>query len=254
MKRYTVKQLAELSGVSVRSLHFYDEIGLLEPASVGDNGYRYYGREQLLLLQQILFYRELGFPLEQIKSILGAPEFDKLKALRAHKAMLQKDASRLKELLLTIDKTIRNLERDTEMPDKDLYYGFDSEKQKAYEKELVDRYGQKAQKHIDESKRRTKHWGPADWKRVGGEGQAVNEGLVAQILKGAEPSAPAVQELVRLHHQWVSNFWTPNREAYIGLGRLYAEHQDFRKFYEAFHPKLADYLAEAMRVYAESRL
>jgi DNA-binding transcriptional MerR regulator len=96
MKRYTVKKIAELSGVSVRTLHFYDEIGLLKPAFIGKNGYRYYEREQLLILQQVLFYRKLGFGLEEIQKIVTSPTFNKIEALQAHRSQLEKDAERVR--------------------------------------------------------------------------------------------------------------------------------------------------------------
>ena len=106
---YTVKQVAKMSGVSVRTLHFYDEIALLTPACHGANGYRFYEEPQLLTLQQILFYRELGFELKQIKSILGSPDFEKLTALQSHRKVLRKNFARTRALIATIDKTIEHL-------------------------------------------------------------------------------------------------------------------------------------------------
>src|SRR5215475_15306500 len=103
---YTVKKLAEMSGVSVRTLHFYDEVGLLKPAYLGANGYRFYEEAQLLTLQQILFYRELGFELKQIKRILGQSDFDKVTALESHRKVLRRDLARTRKLIATIDKTI----------------------------------------------------------------------------------------------------------------------------------------------------
>jgi len=107
-KMYTVKQLADLAGVSRRTLHYYDQIGLLVPSSRRDNGYRLYGDGALLKLQQILFFRELGFGLEEINKILSKPDFDAIEALESHKGLLAKKAERLNELLETVDKTIKN--------------------------------------------------------------------------------------------------------------------------------------------------
>lgn len=121
---YTVKQLAALSGVSVRTLHFYDETGLLKPACVGANGYRFYDEPQLLMLQQILFYRELGFELKRIKEILGSPDFEKLAALQAHREMLEQDLSRTRTLIETIDKTIAHLKGARTMKSEELFEGF----------------------------------------------------------------------------------------------------------------------------------
>jgi len=101
---YTVKQVAAMSGVSVRTLHFYDETALLKPAYTKTNGYRIYEETQLLMLQQILFYRELGFELKQIKEILGQAKFQKAAALRSHRKVLEKNVTRTRALIETIDK------------------------------------------------------------------------------------------------------------------------------------------------------
>src|SRR5687768_6828102 len=106
---YTVKKLAELSGVSVRTLHFYDEIGLLKPASRSGNKYRYYEEEQFMMLQQILFFRELGFELRDIQKILSSPDFDKVKTLESHRKILEKNLDQTQQLIETVDKTIAHL-------------------------------------------------------------------------------------------------------------------------------------------------
>src|SRR6476646_3176660 len=107
--RYTVNKLAKLSGVSPRTLRFYDEIDLLKPAFYGDNNYRYYEEEQLLMLQQILFYRELGFSLNVIQKIISSDDFNKIDALISHKQVLAGSLDRTKKLIKTIDQTILHL-------------------------------------------------------------------------------------------------------------------------------------------------
>jgi DNA-binding transcriptional MerR regulator len=121
---YTVKQVAAMSGVSVRALHFYDETGLLKPAYVKENGYRIYEEAQLLMLQQILFYRELGFELKRIKEILGGAKFEKVAALKSHRQVLEKNATRARALIETIEKTISHLKGTTKMKNKELFKGF----------------------------------------------------------------------------------------------------------------------------------
>jgi DNA-binding transcriptional MerR regulator/quercetin dioxygenase-like cupin family protein len=121
---YTVKQVAAISGVSVRTLHFYDETGLLKPAYHGANGYRFYEEAQLLTLQQILFYRELGFELKHIQRILGRAEFEKVAALQSHREVLEANLARTQRLLETIDATISHLEGTTEMTGEELFAGF----------------------------------------------------------------------------------------------------------------------------------
>jgi DNA-binding transcriptional MerR regulator len=121
---YTVKQVAALSGVSVRTLHFYDETGLLEPAYTGANGYRFYEEPQLLSLQQILFYRELGFELREIRELLGRPDFQRLDALESHREALEGRLARTRRLLETIDRTIDHLKGRTPMNDEQIFAGF----------------------------------------------------------------------------------------------------------------------------------
>lgn len=121
---YTVKQVAKMSGVSVRTLHFYDETGLLKPAYLGANGYRFYEEPQLLTLQQILFYRELGFELKQILRILGRADFEKVAALQSHRKVLQKNLTRTRRLIETIDKTIQHLKGTKTMKSQEMFVGF----------------------------------------------------------------------------------------------------------------------------------
>ena len=121
---YTVKQVAAMSGVSVRTLHFYHETGLLKPAHLGVNGYRFYEEPQLLTLQQILFYRELGFELKQIKQILGRADFEKAAALQSHRKVLQKNLTRTRKLIETIDKTIQHLKGTKKMKSREMFAGF----------------------------------------------------------------------------------------------------------------------------------
>jgi len=121
---YTVKKLSELSGVTIRTLHFYEEIGLLKPAYHGSNGYRYYEEKELLQLQQILFFKELGFSLKQIQKVLGRGDFDQLSALYSHRKSLNQEWEKIGQLLKTIDKTIKHLKGKKKMKDKEIFDGF----------------------------------------------------------------------------------------------------------------------------------
>jgi DNA-binding transcriptional MerR regulator/quercetin dioxygenase-like cupin family protein len=122
--KHTVKQVAKMSGVSVRTLHFYDETGLLKPTRHAANGYRLYGEPQLLVLQQILFYREIGFELKQIKEVLGRADFEKVAALQSHRKVLEKKLARTNTLIATIDKTIRHLKGTKKMKGEEMFVGF----------------------------------------------------------------------------------------------------------------------------------
>ena len=254
MKQYTVKQAASLSGVSVRTLHHYDEIGLLKPAHLGANGYRYYGREELLRLQQILFHRELGLGLEQIGALLDDPNFDRLAALRAHRGKLGTERERFGHLIATIDRTIAELNGEQDMADKDLYQGFSPEKQAQWEREIVEKFGDSGREKIAESKRNFGKMSKEDMAAGKAEMEAINLGFAAAMAAGEAPETARAQALTARHYEWVCRAWKPNRGAYIGLGEMYVSHPDFRVTYDAVRPGLAEYVAKAMRVYAEATL
>src|SRR5688500_4899707 len=137
---YTVRQVARMSRVSVRTLHYYDETGLLRPAYVGANGYRFYEEPQLLMLQQILFYRELGFELKQMKRILGRADFERIAALESHRKVLRKELARTRKLIETIDKTVEHLKGKKKMKSEELFVGFDPEEQARHERYLIERF------------------------------------------------------------------------------------------------------------------
>jgi DNA-binding transcriptional MerR regulator len=249
-----VKEVARLSGVTVRTLHFYDEIGLLKPAYYGENGYRYYEKDQLLELQQILFYRELDVPLEQIRAILRNPGFDRLATLKAHRARLESEMKRYRKLVRTIDSTIAELNGAKTMANEQLFEGFSPEKQRQYEKDLVDRFGDGMKAKIDDSWKRVKGWTKEEFQASSERWQAFLADLGALADAGKAPESAEVQALIPRHRQWLESYWTPVRESYIGLGRLYADHPDFRRQFDAVRPGLADFCADAMRLYAEREL
>lgn len=256
MSGYTVKQVAEMSGVSVRTLHHYDQIGLLKPASVGENGYRYYGREELLRLQQILFHRELEFPLEAIAAVLAAPDFDRTAALRRHRTKLDAQARRYRRLLRTLDETLAALEGETDMKDKDLYMGFAPEKQAEHEAWLVDRYGQRARAEIDHSKTVMKDWKAADFQAFQAEAEAIEADLAEAMTDGLPADSDRVTGIMRRHHAYVARSWKrpPTREAFIGLATMYGDHPDFRSHYENRAKGLLEYVQAAMTAFADTEL
>ncbi|HEY3949946.1 MerR family transcriptional regulator [Phenylobacterium sp.] len=254
MAGYTVKQVAKLSGVSVRALHHYDEIGLLKPACVGANGYRYYGREELLRLQQVLFHRELGFSLEEIARTLDAAGFDKVAALKAHRAKLAAQTRRYRELMRTIDQTLASLEGEATMDETAMYRGFDPKQQDAYERELVDRHGPDMQGHIDHAKAGMVGWKQADFDAMQAEAKAIEAAMAKALADGLPADAHAVKALMARQHAWVSKGWNRQAplEAFAGLGQMYLDDPRFRARYDGRQPGLAEYMAAAMAAYARS--
>lgn len=137
------------------------------------------------------------------------------------------------------------------MSNKDLYLGFDPAKQKEYERYISERYGKEA---VTESKKKTKNWTKKDYDRVKEDYDAIHVALTAELKNNEKPSSKAVQEIIRRHFALVSQFWTPAAESYTELGQLYLDHEDFRKLYDGYHPKLAEFLADAMKAFAQSEL
>ncbi len=255
MSVYTVKQMAKLSGVSVRALHHYDAIGLLRPRAVGANGYRYYDREDLLRLQQILFHRALETPLKDIQAALDDPGFDLAAALRTHRERLAAEAERYARLVDVVDRTLADLKGDETMDDKQLFEGFSPEKQSEHEAWLVERYGGDMPERIAHSKAGMKAWNKADWAGFQQEGAAIEHDVAKALAQGLPADSDAVSAIMRRHWAWIARSWNrePTPDAFTGLGRLYLENPDFTARYEAIAPGLTEYLAEAMRVFAERR-
>jgi MerR family transcriptional regulator, thiopeptide resistance regulator len=251
MSMHTVKQLARLSGVSVRTLHYYDQIGLLRPAQVGANGYRYYGRTELLRLQQILLHRELGLPLDAIAALLDDSQMSRVERLREHRRQLAQRAEQFQVLIATLDRTITELEGGPEVDTKQLYTGFSPEKQAGYEAELVERYGEPVRGEIEASRRHVAKLGPEAMARM--RELAELEAALAQHCHRQTPAGdPTLDALLERHRSWVSGMWGKPCAAsrYAGLADLYESHPDFRARYEQLAPGLADYLPAVMRAYA----
>jgi DNA-binding transcriptional MerR regulator len=255
-RTWTVSQLARLSGTSVRTLHHYDEIGLLKPASVGENGYRYYGREELLRLQSILVHREFGIALGDIGVLLDSAGFDRLQALRAQRVRIEAEADRYRRLARTIDRTIAELEGRETVMDKHLYEGFSPERQAEYEAWLIDRYGEPARERIEQGRIAMAAMSPdqkADWMA---EGAALRRDFALAMETGEVAGDPALDPLLQRHHAWVARTWktSPTATAYAGLGRLYVENAELKAVHDAVRPGLAEWMATAMKVWADRAL
>lgn len=245
---YTVHQLAELAGVSVRTLHHYDQIGLLHAELRSPAGYRLYGAADLLRLQQILFFRELGMPLADIRAALSQPGFDPVAALRDHRQLLEKQVERYLVLLQTIDKTILKLtEESMTLTDAELYEGFTQEQIDRYQREVNEKYDPAL---VAESNRRVRKMSREQWTTVKAEGAEIERLLAEQV--GKDPADAGVQKLVHRHRMHMENFYPVSAEIYRGLAQMYVEHPEFRAHYEDIHPGLAEFLSAAMEVYART--
>ncbi|HEY9151282.1 MAG TPA: MerR family transcriptional regulator [Anaerolineales bacterium] len=245
---FTVKQLSKLAGVTPRTLHHYDAIGLLKPSRVGDNGYRYYGEESLLRLQQILFYRELDMPLEDIKQIMGRRDFDVLGALESHKDALKKRIERTELLLQTVDNTINHLKGKKTMSQKGLFEGFSEEEQEKLAYEAAQKWDADT---VRASNNKWKSYSDAEKKKILAEGNALYADLASVMSKGA--ASKEVQTVVARWHKHLQYFWSPNDDQLLGLADLYNDDPRFKANYEKVHPGLAEFMREAVKVYVKNR-
>jgi DNA-binding transcriptional MerR regulator len=257
MKELTVKQLAAISGVTVRTLHHYDEVGLLKPASVGANGYRYYGHQELLRLQQILFHRELGVPLSEIAELLDLEPENQIGVLRQHREKLLSEAQRYRILIETIDRTIADLMGKRHIANADLYKGFSPEKQAGYEDWLVERYGQPMRASLERSRVALAKLSPAEqtamMETLGKELQDVEGALAAALRNGVDPASEGIDVLISRHRAWVAAMWGRPcpADGYAGLADLYLAHPDFVARYESIEEGFTEYLTSAMKLHAK---
>jgi len=245
---FTVKQLSKMAGITPRILHYYDEIGLLKPSQVGDNGYRYYGEEALLRLQQIMFYRELDLSLDAIKEIVGRRDFDVLSALVSHKEELRKRIARLERLVNTVDLTLNHLEGKKEMSKKQLFEAFSEEQQAEYEKEAMQMYDPAI---VKASNQKWNQYTVEEKQRIGDEGNAVYEAILQSIPKGA--TSPEAQAGIGRWRRHIEAFWTPDDKQLMGLADLYNDDPRFKANFDKIDPRLAEFMRAAVKVYISQR-
>jgi DNA-binding transcriptional MerR regulator len=245
---FTVKQLSTRAGITPRTLHHYDAIGLLKPSQVGENGYRYYGEDALLRLQQILFYRELGLPLEDIRKILGRRDFDVLSALLNHKDALKTKVRRLNQLIQTVENTIIYLKGDGFMDEKALFQGFTKVEEQKYTREATELYDPQS---VKASAKKWNAYTAAEKKRIGNEGNQVYKDILASMTKG--PLSPEAQACIERWRRHIEYFWIPNDEQLLGLVELYNADARFKANFDKIDPRLAPFMSMAVKAYVENR-
>lgn len=246
---YTVKQLAQLAGVTARTLRFYDKVGLLSPAERQDkNGYRQYGEKELIRLQQILFYRELDFPLEDIKSMIDSPTFDVKESLTYQKRLITLKKRRLEKIISSIDATIKSMDNNQTPTDRDIYGDWATDEEIAsYKKEAKERWGETDA--YKQSAERTKNYTKADWAKLREDGDKFMKLAAETAPKGA--TSPEFQALIAQHYNSLRTFYEPNLTMYRGLANMYVDDPRFTKYYEKYAPGLAQVFKEAMLYFCD---
>ena len=241
---YSVGELGKLAHVSVRTLHHYDELGLLTPSERSQAGYRRYSEADLAKLQQILFYKELGFNLKAIREGLSDPDFNRLEALQQQRSLIKTKVGRLQAMLGLIDKTLTSLEGGIQMTDKEMFEVFGDFNPNDHEAEVQERWGDTDAYKV--SAQRTKRYTKTDWQRYKGENDAVNTRIAQLMTEGVAPdderAMNAVDEARRLIDTW---FYPCSRQMHANLGDMYVADPRFTATYEAIHPGMAQFIKEA---------
>ncbi|QHS24021.1 MerR family transcriptional regulator [Virgibacillus sp. MSP4-1] len=240
-----VKELAEIAGISVRTLHHYDEIGLLTPAQKNAAGYRIYSEKDLSRLQQILFFRELDFPLKKIKEIMNRPDFDREEALLMHRKMLEEKRRRLDQMIRTIDRTIQNEKGEITMSDKEKFAGFDFS-HNPYEQEARKRWGDKA---VDESNHKIGRMSNEQQKALGEEFDRIYKDLAA--IRHSSPDSEEAQVAIKVWYDYLNKIGHYSLDAFKGLGQMYVADERFTKNIDQYGEGLAVFMRDAMAIYAD---
>lgn len=248
---YTVKELADIAGVSSRTLRYYDQIGLLRPAVINESGYRIYRESEVDKLQQILFFRELGMDLSRIKAIMSDPTFDRITALKEHRHRLLAKEDRLKRLIRNLDQTIALAEgRGVSMTDREKFEGFKEklveENEQKFGKEARQKYGDEA---VGRSNQKLRSMTEDQYNEV----EILNQDLMSTLKQAyatQDPASDLAQKAADLHRQWLTFYWdTYSEEAHASLAQMYVGDERFKAFYDKEQPGTAEFLRDAILIY-----
>ncbi|WP_462408797.1 MerR family transcriptional regulator [Neobacillus sp. Marseille-QA0830] len=247
---YTIQKLAHLAGVSTRTLRYYDEIGILKPARTNSSGYRIYGQKEVNRLQQILFYRELGVSLDQIKSIVANPSFDGAKTLRNHRQKLLEKRQQLDLLIANVEKTIAHEEGRITMSNREKFEGFKKkmieDNEKKYGKEIRDKYGTET---VEKSNAQLMNMTQEQYDEVTGLAEQITQTL-AGAFKTGDPAGELAQKAAELHKRWLTFYWGQySKEAHAGLAQMYVDDERFKAYYDKEQQGTAEFLRDAILIY-----
>ncbi|HSL70272.1 MAG TPA: MerR family transcriptional regulator [Longimicrobiales bacterium] len=249
MSIFTVSELSRLAHVTVRTLHHYDDIGLLRPAHRGRNGYRRYTEADLQRLQQILVFKELGFGLDAIAGIIDGPAATRRAALLTQRELLKGQLRQTEAVLRAIENAIKTLDGDTRMSSEKLFDGFDEFQNAEYAAEARERWGHTPA--YQESERRTRQYRQQDWARIKAEEDAIVQRMLALMSAGTSPDSPEAMDLAEQHRRHIDHWFYPcSPTMHLGLGELYVSDARFTKYYDRHATGLAQFVTNAIKANA----
>jgi len=244
---YSVGQVARLAGVTVRTLHHYDEIGLLPPSGRAANGYRTYTAVDVARLQRVLSWRELGFDLEQVAALVATDGTTEsvTEQLREQHTLLLGRIERLQGVARTVQKTLEAHEMGINLTPEEMLEVFGDHDPTEHAGEAERRWGETDA--YRESQRRVSTYGKDDWLDIKAEGEAVNAAFVAALDAGLPPDSPEAASAARAHREHISSrFYDVSDEMHQGLGQMYVADERFRATYDDRRPGLAQYVSDAI--------
>ncbi len=250
---YSINQLSILAGVSIRTLHYYDEIGLLTPKRASGNGYRVYGQTEVDLLQQILFYRELGLQLAEIQKMVQSNQYDGISALQNHLSALKIRKDQIERLIANVEKTIAASKGETTMMDHEKFEGFKKknieDNEKKYGAEIRARFGDDV---INKSNAKVMSMTKEQYADAESLARQINESLKTACEAG-DPAGELAQKVCGMHKKWLGYYWsTYTKEAHLGLAQAYVDDPRFAQYYnEHAGPGCAAFFLEAMKIYCK---
>ncbi|HZW49379.1 MAG TPA: MerR family transcriptional regulator [Bacillota bacterium] len=251
---YTVYQLAELSGVSKRTLRYYEEIGLLSPSRVDHNHYRQYSGSDVDQLQQILFYKTLGISLLKIKTLLSDPDYDKKVALENHLSELNKQKRQIDLLIENVRQTIASVKGEISMNDMDKFEGLKqkmlNENEEKYGQEIRGKFGNAA---VDASNAKIKGMSKEKYAQMEKRTKELNAALRIAFQQN-DPNSELAQKVCELHKEWLLLFWPEGSytaEAHLSLAQGYVDDVRFTAYYEQIAPGCAVFLRDAIKIFCK---
>lgn len=246
---HTVSEVSRTAGVTVRTLHHYDEIGLLRPSQRSKAGYRQYDDRDLERLQEILFYRELGLALDDIGRLVDNPAWDRAKTLRQQRQLIKQEADRLGAMAKAVDEALRAYEEGRPMDKEQMFEVFGDFDPTEHEDEAKELWGET--EAYAESVHRTNRYNNEDWKRIGEESAQINQRLADLFSEGTVPDAPDSLAAAEEHRRHIDRWFYPcSPEMHSGLGEGYVVDPRFTKFWDDFQPGLAVFVRDAFRANA----
>jgi DNA-binding transcriptional MerR regulator len=241
----TVTELAALAGVTVRTLHHYDQLGLLVPSARSDAGYRLYGPAELERLQEILVWRKLGFSLAEIQALVDDPHYDRLSALRDQRHLVADRIDALADTAQAIDDALAAHERGLTQPEDTMFDSLNDFDPAEYEEEARERWG-----HTDaykESKRRTDAYSDDDWATIKAEADEINTDFAAAMSAGTDPASAPVRAIAERHRLHLDRWFYPvDLDMHRNLGDMYVTDPRFTATYDKTAPGLAAYVRDAI--------